>query len=88
MTTESDQTEAPKAVTAEAKRTRELNPVTVATVTEFGNELAPIYTAEDQADANKWIRDNAQEGVTYTIYRELGKRITLKIETIRRFEEV
>jgi hypothetical protein len=87
MTTESDQTEAPKAVTAETKRTRELNPVTVAQVLP-DDALNPIYTAEDQADANKWIRENAQEGVTYTIYRELGKRITLKIETIRRFEEV
>jgi hypothetical protein len=87
MPTELDPTEAPKAVTAENKRTRELNPVTVAEVMT-DDALTPIYTAEDQADANKWIRDNAQEGVTYTIFRELGKRITLKIETIRRFEEV
>ena len=87
MPTESDPTEAPKAVTAETKRTRELNPVNVAHVLH-DDALTPIYTAEDQADANKWIRENAQEGVTYTIYRELGKRITLKNETIRRFEEV
>jgi len=71
----------------ESKRTRELNPVTVAVVADGGG-LCPIGTHESQADANRWIKENADEGVTYAVYREMGKRVKLKIETIRTFEEV
>jgi hypothetical protein len=85
MTDENAQTET---AAVESKRTRELNPVTVAFVTPDGGKLCPIGTHESQADANRWIKENADEGVTYAVYREMGKRVKLKIETIRTFEEV
>ena len=72
----------------ESKRTRELNPVTVALVLTDGGKLFPVGTHESQADANRWIKENAEESVTYAVYREMGKRVKLKIETIRTFEEV
>ena len=80
-----DPTDTNEDTTAETKRTRELNPVTVAIAT--ADCLTPVETFDSQIDAGKWIREYAAEGVQYTMYRELGKRLTLKIETIRRFEE-
>jgi hypothetical protein len=67
-------------------RTREVHPVSVATVDGVG--LLVLGTHESIKEADEWIKANARENVLYMKFREIGKRVSLKIETVRRFEEI
>jgi hypothetical protein len=67
-------------------RTREVHPVSVATVS--GDALLVLGTHESIKDADDWIKANAEEGKIYMKFREIGKRVSLKIETVRRFDEI
>lgn len=66
-----------------AKRTRSMGTIKV----EFKNDdgwdsatEAPV--CETTNDAEKWIRDNGESGVTYRIIREVAV-VTVKVEQVR-----